>query len=129
MKQTQRKAHLFIWSAWIVWVPLVLFFALKDRMQSAPLIPPLIESALEQRSPLNYEIMGMGDERVLDLYVTESFSYPAVVVRAITEADSKGIMLGQVAGPGMYRFELPPGAREVWLFDTVQGKTVYQIPL
>lgn len=129
MKRTQRRAHLVIWGTWLLLIPAALFFALRTPLSNAPVTPRLLYSEDTDHNELRYEVMGRGNNRVLDLYIPESFSYPALVVQAIGPEGASMGTLGKLDGPGMYRFDLPHDATEAWLYDTLQGKAILQITL
>jgi len=81
----------------VAYVCIGLLFRLYFLLLGASRIDPLMKD--NSKGVRAILIMGMGDDLVLDLYVSESFSYPAMVERAITEVDSKGMLLCQVDGP------------------------------
>ena len=116
MIASQRKAHKYTWLVLAIFLPTVLFFAVKD-ITFTKHSRKMEEEAL---------IVRISDKQV-EIKLNTPFPNPSAVVYSLDSAGKKEALLGQLQGTGMYTFRSTTAIEGVLIWDEIKGVELHKM--
>lgn len=133
MIATQRKKHLFIWICIGIFLPIIMVFAIKNRMeipQSKPTEiaqPVAIGSIIKKIEHADFTFHLRGQEDISQLEIIIKSPLKAASVTVYNSEGIKGTPIGILENKNTYRFPVAKTLTGIVIYDHIKAKKLYTI--